>query len=127
MSNEIEKRVESFIKIRDLKKKIKDEYEEKIQKCDEVAERITRELRQLMTEAGAESVKTDKGTVYFSTRYKASAEDWLAVEQFCLENNRLDFFERRLSNSVVKAYAEATGELPPGVRAEIERTVNVRK
>jgi ATP-dependent Lon protease len=126
MSN-IEENVEKYLKVRDIRKRIKDEAEEKMKKCDEVMQRLENALNQSMTELGADSVKTPHGTAYFSSRYRASGEDWLAIERFCLEHNRLDFFERRISSTVVKEYAETTGELPPGVRAEITRTVNIRK
>jgi hypothetical protein len=126
MSN-IEKYVENYLLVRDKRKRIKDEAEEKMKKCDEVMQRLENALNQSMTELGADSVKTPHGTAYFSSRYRASGEDWLAIERFCLEHNRLDFFERRISSTVVKEYAETTGELPPGVRAEITRTVNIRK
>ena len=126
MSN-IEENVEKYLKVRDLRKRIKDEADIKMKKCDEVMERLENALNQAMTEMGVDSAKTPFGTAYFSSRYRASGEDWLAIERFCLEHNRLDFFERRISSTVVKEFVETTGELPPGIRAEITRTVNIRK
>jgi hypothetical protein len=127
MSADIEELVAKYTKARDIKKAIKEEAEAKMKKCDEVLQRIENALNSAMTAIGADSVKTQNGTVYFSSRYRATAEDWLAIERFCVENGRLDFFERRLSSAVVKDYVDATGELPPGVHAEVIRTVNVRK
>jgi hypothetical protein len=126
MSN-IEDNVEKYLRARDIRKRIKDEAEAKLKQLDEVMQKLENAMNAALTEIGADSVKTPHGTVYFSSRYRASAEDWLAIERFCLEHNRLDFFERRISSTAVKEYAETTGELPPGIRAEITRTVNIRK
>ena len=126
MSN-IEENVEKYLKVRDIRKRVKDEAKEKMKKCDELMARLENALNAEMTGMGADSVKTPHGTAYFSSRYRASGEDWLAIERFCLEHNRLDFFERRISSTVVKEFVETTGELPPGIRAEITRTVNIRK
>ena len=119
--------VAKYVAIRDLKKRINEEAELKLQKCAERLEEIEAQLNAEMTKQGADSIKTPHGTCYFSKRYRASAEDWPAIEAYVLQTGRLDIFERRIASSVVKDIVDTTGELPPGVKAEITRTVNVRK
>lgn len=123
---EIQDLVKKFITVRDKKKELNEAHDAKIVKYDAALEAIQNQLNILMTEQGAESVKTLNGTCYFSARYKVSSGDWLATEQYAIDNNRLDIFERRLSSKVIKEIVEATGALPPGVNAQIEKTVNVR-
>ena len=61
MSN-IEENVEKYLKVRDLRKRIKDEAEIKMKKCDEVMERLENALNQAMTEMGVDSATTPFGT-----------------------------------------------------------------
>lgn len=124
---EVQALVKKYVDVRAMKKAIKAEMDEKISKCDAVLDKIEALLNVEMTNQGAESIKTINGTCYFSRRYKASAEDWPAIEAYILASGRVDLLERRVSSTVVKDIVDATGELPPGITAEVVRGVNVRQ
>lgn len=124
---EVQKLVKKYVAVRALKKAIKADMDAKIALCDQKLDEVETQLNAEMTRQGAESIKTQFGTCYFSKRYKASAEDWPAIEAYILESGRVDLLERRVSSTVVKDIVDATGELPPGITAEVVRGVNVRQ
>lgn len=82
----------------------------------------------LLNRTGAQSIKTEAGTVYRSEKIRPSAADWGAIWEWAKENNAAEIFERRLKATFVKEYMEENGgALPPGINVHREFEVAVRR
>jgi hypothetical protein len=119
--------VAGYIKLRDKKAVIKAEYDAKIAKIDEVLDRIEGKLIAHFQETGLESIRTEAGTAYKSTRVSAPVADWDALLSHILVTENYQLLERRVSKKAVEEYKSANDDLPPGVSWREEVVVNVRR
>jgi len=79
------------------------------------------------TEEGLNDIKTDYGTVYWSTHHSATVASREEFFNFCKEYNAWDLLESRASKTAVKSYVEAEGTPPPGVNFSSTSVFNFRK
>jgi hypothetical protein len=120
--------VQTYIKLRNKKSKLKKEYEEKVESIDELQDKIEALMLLRFQEMGIESAKTSEGTAYVSVRTSASLGDADAFKEFCQrQDDPFTFVDVRVNKSAVLQYKEAMGgELPPGVNFTATRVVNFR-
>lgn len=124
----MEELVSAFIKIREKKSQLKAEYEAKVAKYDETANKIEAVLLAKFNEMGLDSIKTPAGTAYASVRASATVADWDAFKTFLQSTDDPYFFiERRVNKTAVEQYKAANEDLPPGVNWSETRVVNFRK
>ena len=84
-------------------------------------------LKELQS-TGANSVRTDEGTVIRQEEIMPSGSDWDAFYGWIKKNDAFDFLERRIKKTAVKDYMEAhPGKLPPGVSVNREFVIRVRR
>ena len=77
---------------------------------------------------GMKTARTDNGTIILGQKQRFYTQDWSAFKQFVIEHDALDLFERRISQGNMQQFLEANPALvPPGLNAETEFTVSVRK
>ena len=119
--------VEKYIAIRDRKGKLKAEYEGKVAELDAVLDKIEAVLLKTFQETGMDSVKTEFGTAYRSTRMQASVADWDTFIAHVKEHDAYELLERRCSKSGVEQYRAANDDIPPGVNIRTEQVVNIRR
>jgi len=119
--------VQKYIELRDKKYELKHQYEFKAAQLDEVLSKIESKLLHVFDSAGMDSVKTEFGTAYASTRSSSSVADPEAFMQFVIENQEWALIEKRASKLAVEQYKDANGDLPPGVNYREERVVNIRR
>lgn len=123
----IETLVGKYIAARDKKAAIMDEAKSRCAKIDDVLEKIEGILLAAFDEAGLESVKTSQGTAYKTQRNSYTVSDWETTLQFILDNNLLHMLERRVAKGAVDAYRADSGEIPPGLNARTDITINIRR
>lgn len=119
--------VESYIKLRDRKAAIKKEYDDKVAKIEKVMSVAEAVLLKHFDKTGAESVKTDAGTAYKSTRTSATVADWDAFLAHVQRTEAWEMLEHRASKRAVEEYKAANDDLPPGINWSSEQVVNVRR
>jgi len=119
--------IEQFVKLRDRRAELKRAYEAEDFKLKQAAERIEGWLLQKLNTDGVESLKTAMGTAYISVETRVSCADWPSFYSFCLQQQRVDFFEKRLTTKVILEFEEQEGHLPPYVSKMVERVVRVRR
>lgn len=119
--------VEKYIKLRDIKTKVRQKYLADVSKVDAVLEKIEARLLKEFEKSGLESIRTEDGTAYKAVRSQASVADWDAVLRFIQTEGMWSMLERRVSKDAVAAYRDANDDLPPGVNWREEVTVNVRR
>ncbi len=116
-----------YIELRDKKAQFKADYDSKVAKLDENLEKIEAVLLKTFDQTGMESVKTEFGTAYTSTRTTASVADPDAFMTYCKANDAWHLLEKRVSKIAVEQYKAEHDDVPPGVSYRAERTVNIRR
>lgn len=119
--------VKLYIQLRDKKAELKAEYEAKVADIDEKLNALEAKLLQVFNETGTDSVRTEFGTAYVTTRNSVSVVDRDAFLSFIRETGDFSLLEVRPSRSAVPEFAAANGEPPPGVTMRTERVVNIRR
>ena len=95
---------------------------------DALLDKIEALLLKTFQETGVESVKTESGTAYSSSRTSATVADWDAFfEGYVLPNQAWEFLERRCNKGAVEQFKAANEDLPPGINWSETLTVNVRR
>ena len=119
--------VQKYIEVRDKKAQLKAEYDMKASKLDEVMNKIEAKLLEVFEQTGMDSVKTEFGTAYTSTRTAASVADREAFMEFVKSHDEWPLLEIRASKAAVEQYRAANDDLPPGINWREERVVNIRR
>lgn len=124
----LDKLTRVYIKMRDAKAKLAAEYKEQDSAITAQMDQVKAALLDYCREHNVESVRTASGLVYRTQKTRYWTSDWEAMHRFIIENNVPEFFEKRLNQTVVKAFLEENPEtVPPGINADSEYTVTVRK
>jgi hypothetical protein len=120
--------VKLYIQLRDKKAEMKAEFDASVESINSKLETLESKLLQVFTQTGMDSVKTEFGTAYASTRTSVSIADRDAFLKFVVDTGDFNMLELRPSRSAVPEFAAANdGDLPPGVNMRVERVVNVRR
>lgn len=119
--------VDLYVKGRDKLAELKAEFDAKKAPIEAKMEKIEQALLATMNNAGIDSVKTDAGTAYKSTRTSVSAADREIFMDFIKNNEAWALLEVRPAKKAVEDYMAANDELPPGVNIRSETVVNFRR
>lgn len=124
----IEKLTRVYIKIRDAKAKLSAEFKKKDDELADQMNQIKSAILDYCKAQDVESVRTASGLVYRTMKTRYWTSDWEAMHRFVVEHNVPEFLEKRLNQTVVKSFLEENPEtVPPGINADSEYTVTVRK
>jgi hypothetical protein len=119
--------VAKYIELRDKKYELKHKYEYQAAQLDDVLNKIEAKLLEVFDKMGMDSVKTEFGTAYSSTRSSASVADPETFMSFVIENAEWSLLEKRVAKLAVEQYKDANGDLPPGINYRAERVVNIKR
>ncbi len=119
--------VAKYIELRDKKAEYKAEYDVKVGRIEEALDKIEAKLLEVFDSAGMDSVKTEAGTAYVSTRTAASVADRDSFMEFVRTNDEWPLLEIRASKAAVEEYRSQHDDLPPGINWREERVVNIRR
>lgn len=123
-----DKLVRIFIKMRDKRNALRQEYEAADAKLAEQMDMINAELLKACEAVGANSLRTDAGTVMRSVKTRYWTGDWSAMHEFIVKNDALDLLERRIHQTNMKTFLQDHPDLiPPGLNADSEYVVTVRR
>lgn len=119
--------VERYVKLRDLKAKIKTEYDEKIGKVDEAMEKIEGDLMSFLNQTGLETANSKFGTFFKRTTTSAKVADRDTFLHFVIEHDALNFLESRVNKTAVEEYVAEHGTVPPGVDVARQVAISVNR
>lgn len=119
--------VEKYIALRDRRAERKAKYEQEDSADLTLQEKIEAVLLKHFNEAGVESVKTEFGTAYKSSRTAATVADRDVFFAYVREHNAYELLEARCNKTAVAQHKAANDDLPPGINWREEVTVNVRR
>jgi hypothetical protein len=124
----LERLAKIYIKIRNTIQAVNKEYEGKIEELKAQQDIVSNAMKDQMMAQGMKTARTDNGTIILGQKQRFYTQDWASFKQFVVEHDALDLFERRISQSNMQQFLEANPALvPPGLNAETEFTVSVRK
>ena len=128
MSVDSSKLVKAYIAMRDARAKLLSEYEDKDKEIETQMETIEAELLATCKDIGADSIKTEFGTVTRSVKERYWATDWHEVYDFIRDNSCPEILEKRIHQGNYKALMADSPELAiPGVQVSREFSVTVRR
>ena len=123
-----DKLVKAYIRIREERNKLSQKYDEDDAKLKEQLDVIETELLEMCKTVGADSLKTQHGTVSRRVLKRFWTSDWHSFHKFAKEHDALDLFERRISQSNMKQFLEENPDvLPQGLNVDSKYTVSVRR
>jgi hypothetical protein len=106
MENDVslEKLTRVYIKMREKKAEISQELEAKMSEMEEKMKTVKTAILDHMKELGAESLRTDAGTVYRTVRTTYSTNDWDSMNKFILEYSVPELLEKRIHQTNMKVF-----------------------
>ncbi len=106
-------------------------------------EMIKTKLKAMAEELGVESFKTPDGTAFKAKNDFVSVTDWDEILCFCIaplfpdlcgsallervDQSNLDYLSKGILKTAVKDHLDKHKVLPPGVKYEVKRVMNIRK
>lgn len=126
-SMKLDEVVAKILAARDLKKRIKEDYEAKAGRLDEAIAKLEVLALSAMEKMGVESVRTEHGTAYKNTVTYTSVADWDAVLTFIKQTGNWQLLQRAVAKKEVEAFMAESNDAVPGVNLRREVVVNVRR
>ena len=124
-----EKLVKTYIAIRDERNKLAREYDTKDKDLANDLISIEQALLSSCNEIGADSMRTEFGTVIKSTRENFVCGDWDNFKKFVLENEAVELLQQRIHQSNFKEFLSGREDegLPPGISTMREFKITVKE
>lgn len=120
--------VSLYIQMRDKKAQMKAEFDAQVAPLQEKMDKLEAKLLDVFNKVGMDSVKTEFGTAYATTRSSASVADRDTFMEYVKANEEWALLEVRVSKTAVDQFRSANdNELPPGINIREERVVNIRR
>ena len=119
--------VSLYIQMRDKKAQMKADFEASIAPLNEKMEKLEAKLLDVFNKTGMDSVKTEHGTAYTTTRTTASVADRDTFMEYVKEHEEWSLLEVRASKTAVEQFKAVHDDIPPGVSIREERVVNIRR
>ena len=124
----LDKLCRAFNKIRDKRAEMKREFEDADAELRRKQDVIRAALLDHCKDHNVDSVRTEAGTFYRTTKKRFWTSDWDSMHRFILEHEVPQFLDKRLNQGNVREFLEEHPDLvPPGLNADVEYTISVRK
>lgn len=124
----LDKLVKAYITLRTKRSELSAEFKAQDEALLAKQDKIKKALLDHCKEHDVESVKTSEGVFYRTVKRRYWTSDWPSMYEFVLEHQVPEFFDKRLNQSNVRQFLEENPDLiPPGLNAETEYAVAVRK
>jgi ATP-dependent Lon protease len=116
--------VKAYIKIREARQEISRQDADLEQKQD----MIQSKLLEVCKETGAESLRTEFGTVTRRVAKKYWTHDWESFYKFVKEHDAFPLLQKRISITAMQEFLEEYPDLhPPGLNVDSSYVVSVRR
>ena len=127
-SVDMDKLAAVYIKIRDKRAVTKKEFDEKDKGLEEQMQLIANEMLDACKRIGADSIKTQHGTIIRSVKSRYWTNDWDSMYTFIEGQGAFGLLEKRLHQTNMKDFLSENPDLyPVGLNVENSYTVVVRR
>jgi len=124
----LNKLAQVYLKIRAAEQTLRADYDDKMEALEEQKKIVQGAMRAKLLAEKATSIKTEAGLVVLSTKTRYWTSDWDSFYTFIKTNDVPQLLERRVAQGNMKKYIEDNpGKLPPGMNADTEYEISVRK
>lgn len=124
----VDKLVRAYIKIRDARAKLKEDYEAADAKLVEDMKTVSDSILELCKATGADSIRTPYGTASRTVKRRFWTNDWESMYKFIKDHDAFGLLEQRVHQTNMKAWLEENPEaLPPGLNSESSYSISVRR
>lgn len=128
MDIKADKLVKAYVKIRDKRKQLADDYEKQDKELEESLDMIESELLEICKEMGADSIRTEFGTVSRKVAKRYWTNDWHSFYKFLMDRGMPELLEKRIAQTNMSTFLEENPDiLPPGLNVDRRYTVSVRR
>jgi hypothetical protein len=127
MSNNINDLVSQFVALRDKKSELMAGAKDLAARLDDRMGELTSKILKAMDEQGMESVRTEAGTAYKSTKRSVSVGGWDEFLPWLRATENWHMLNRAANKTAVLEYLEEHEELPPGINSYSELTIGVNR
>jgi hypothetical protein len=123
-----DKLVKAYIKMRDRRKEIADEFKSKDDLIEEQMDIIESALLEICKVSGAKSIRTVFGTAMMGVKTNYMTSDWGSMYEFIKENNAPELLERRVSQGNMREFLENNPDkMPKGLNVMSKYSITVRR
>jgi hypothetical protein len=124
----VDRLVAAYIKMRDKRSELLRAYEEEDEAVKVQMDMVESKLLDLCKTIGADSLKTQHGTIIRSVKTRYWTSDWEAMHKFILEHKMPDLLEKRVSQSTMKQLLEENPDImPKGMNIDSRYAVTIRR
>ncbi len=124
---DVEKRVDQFVKLRDLKAEMKERHAAEMKPVTDTMEMIKDELKQALAQVSGDGIKTASGTVSLLNKVSVSSADINAFWTWVTTQGQFDMLDKKPNVTAVTEYVQQHGVPPPGVNFSTFTDVGVRR
>jgi hypothetical protein len=118
--------IHKYVAIRDAKKRAQDAFKLETERMNQALAKLEALMLEHLDAEGAESVKTEFGTVFKKTRSSCSVKDRDAFYQFAVDTGNLGAIDMKANAKAVRELLEKGVEVP-GVNFNQSIEVGVRR
>jgi len=121
--------VSAYLGLRGQREKLARKYDQEDSVLKEQMERLEEAMLSTCNDVGAETLRTESGTIVKTLKENFVCGDWDNFKKFILENNALELLQQRISQTNFKEFVSTRQEegLPPGISTMREFKITVRK
>lgn len=127
MAMTLDAMVDAYVKLRDKVATIKKEQTDALAPYNVAMAKLEAAMLDTLNQNNAESVRTEHGTVYKTSRTSAKVTEWSATLEFIKTNNLWELLEARVSKTAAEAIIQETQQPIPGVTTSREIAIGVRR
>lgn len=128
MAEDINKRIDQYVAIRDKLKALDEAHKLNKQPLVEIQEMLVGRITAFMEANNiTDNLKTNAGTCYLSTKYTTSLQDAALFMKYVIDNQQFDLLDRRANSTAVRAFVAQNKVLPPGCNLSAIQTLGVRR
>lgn len=113
-----------YVKIRDKRR----ELEKQATELKEQEAALQSELLEICKQQGAQTIRTEFGTVSRRTTKNYWTSDWESFANFIKEHDAFSLLQQRINSTNMAQFLEENPDLlPPGLNADVTQTVVITK
>ena len=124
----IEQIVSTYIKLRDKRDMMYQEFKEKTAQIEEDMQTLKHKLVDISKETGVTSFSSPSGIAYRTVKNRYWTNDWGSFYNFMQEHGAMGLLEKRIHQTSMKEFLDENPEVhPPGLHVDSEYEITVRR
>ena len=128
MDTPIEQIVSTYIKLRDKRDMMYQEFKEKTAQLEEDMQVLKHKLVEISKETGVTSFSSPSGVAYRTVKNRYWTNDCGSFYQFMQEHGAMGLLEKRIHQTSMKEFLDEHPEVhPPGLHVDSEYEITVRR